>query len=193
MNDFNSFLINYKNKKIKNHKNHSIINRLIVLDKRDTCSWKGQLKTFKLESLKLESFCLNWKEPSELGKNRAKLEKIERCWKEPSKVGKYLRTFKSFQFLFTFPALVEVSNTNDSLQLNFKPFNFNSHFLNSIVYSNIGSKFPFFVFSAGFTNQNFGNVFFFCVQSALPDRSFSIQPTSQQYISGKNRHISILV
>ena len=88
LNDFNSILINYKNKKIKNHKNHSIINRLIVLNKRNTCSWKGQLETFNLESLKLESFCLQWKEPSEIGKNRAKLERTERSGKEPSEVGK---------------------------------------------------------------------------------------------------------
>ena len=51
---------------------------------RDTCSWKGQLEravgknekleSFKMESLKLKSFCLSWKEPREIGKNREKLE-----------------------------------------------------------------------------------------------------------------------
>ena len=53
----------------------------------DTCSWKGQLeravgnneelKSFKLESLTLENFCISWKEPSKVGKNRAKLERTE--------------------------------------------------------------------------------------------------------------------
>ena len=33
LNDFNSILINYKNTKMKNHKNHYIINKLIVLNK----------------------------------------------------------------------------------------------------------------------------------------------------------------
>ena len=28
-----------------------------------------ELENFKLASLKLESFCLSWKEPSEVGKN----------------------------------------------------------------------------------------------------------------------------
>ena len=54
----------------------------------DTCSWKGQLEKrevgkfkvekselekflFKLESLNLKNFFLSWKEPSEVGKNRA--------------------------------------------------------------------------------------------------------------------------
>ena len=32
----------------------------------------------KLESLKLKSFSLSWKDPSEVGKNRAKLERTER-------------------------------------------------------------------------------------------------------------------
>ena len=48
----------------------------------DTSSLKGQLESFKLESLKLEKFCLSWEEPSEIGKNRAKLEsiaKVEKC------------------------------------------------------------------------------------------------------------------
>ena len=34
----------------------------------------NQIFQDKLESLKLDSFCLSWKEPSENGENRAKLE-----------------------------------------------------------------------------------------------------------------------
>ena len=41
-------------------------------------SWK----VFKLKSLNLKSFCLSWKEPGEVGKNRAKLRKILRSRKE---------------------------------------------------------------------------------------------------------------
>ena len=52
---------------------------------RDTCSWKGELEkkkleTFKLESQKFESFCLSWKEPSKVGKKRAKLETSKSKW-----------------------------------------------------------------------------------------------------------------
>jgi len=47
-----------------------------------------KLENFKLESPKLESFCLSWKEPSEIWKNPAKLERTELNWKEPSEVGK---------------------------------------------------------------------------------------------------------
>ena len=36
-------------------------------------SWKGQLESFKLESLKLKRPKRSWKEPSEVGKNRLKL------------------------------------------------------------------------------------------------------------------------
>ena len=52
-------------------------------------------KNVKLESLKSESFCLSWKEHSEVGTNRAKLERFERSWKEPSEVGKFLLKFES--------------------------------------------------------------------------------------------------
>ena len=64
-------------------------------DFRDTCSWKEQLEknekleSFNLESLKLESFCLSWKEPSEVEKNRAKLERTQRSWKVSFEVGKF--------------------------------------------------------------------------------------------------------
>ena len=40
-----------------------------------------KLESFKLESLKLEKAKRNWKEPIEVGKNRAKLERTERSWK----------------------------------------------------------------------------------------------------------------
>ena len=36
-----------------------------------------KLESFKLESLRLESFRLSWKEPSEVGKNPAKLKRTE--------------------------------------------------------------------------------------------------------------------
>ena len=55
-----------------------------------------KLESFKLVSLKLESFCLSWKEPSEVEKNRAKLERTQRSWKEPSKVGKLLLKLENF-------------------------------------------------------------------------------------------------
>ena len=37
-----------------------------------------ELKSFKLESLTLENFCISWKEPSKVGKSRAKMERTER-------------------------------------------------------------------------------------------------------------------
>ena len=38
-------------------------------------SWKKrEAGKFKLASLKLEKFCLGWKEPSEVGKDQAKFE-----------------------------------------------------------------------------------------------------------------------
>ena len=40
-----------------------------------------KLESFKLESLKLESL-------AEVGKSQAKLERAKRSWKEPSEVGK---------------------------------------------------------------------------------------------------------
>ena len=39
-----------------------------------------KLDRFKLKSLKLVSFCLSWKDPSVVGKNRAKLKRIDRSW-----------------------------------------------------------------------------------------------------------------
>ena len=36
-----------------------------------------KLESYQLESLKLESFCLSWKEPSEVGKNPTKLESFK--------------------------------------------------------------------------------------------------------------------
>ena len=43
-------------------------------------------ESFELESLKLESFCLSWKEPSEVGNNPVKLVRTEQIWKQPSEV-----------------------------------------------------------------------------------------------------------
>ena len=62
--------------------------------KRIPVIWKGfqkneKLERFKLESLKLESFCLNWKEPSEVEKNRAKLQRTKRSWKGSLKMENY--------------------------------------------------------------------------------------------------------
>ena len=58
------------------------------------------LERFKLESLKLESFerrtRRRLKEPSEVGKNSAKLERTRRSWKEPSEVRKFLLKLESF-------------------------------------------------------------------------------------------------
>ena len=48
----------------------------------DTCSLKGKLESFKLESPKLESF-------AEVGKSQTKLERTERSWNEPMEVGKF--------------------------------------------------------------------------------------------------------
>ena len=48
-----------------------------------------KLESFKLESLKFESFCLSWKEPSEVGKNQAKLERTDQSWKVSFEVGKF--------------------------------------------------------------------------------------------------------
>ena len=52
----------------------------------DTCSWKGQLertRSWKVLSWKVWSWkvCRSWKEPSEVGKNPAKLERTQRSWK----------------------------------------------------------------------------------------------------------------
>ena len=53
-------------------------------------------KNEKLESLKLKRAKRSWKEPSEVGKNRAKLERTARSWKEPIEVGKFLLKLESF-------------------------------------------------------------------------------------------------
>ena len=39
---------------------------------------------------------LSWKEPSGVGKNRAKLERFQRSWKEPSEIGKNPPKLESF-------------------------------------------------------------------------------------------------
>ena len=49
--------------------------------RRYTCSWKRQFKNHKFESLELESFCLSWKGPSEVGKDQVKSERTERSRK----------------------------------------------------------------------------------------------------------------
>ena len=49
-----------------------------------------KLESFKLESLKLERAKRSWKEPSEIGKNRLKLERF-------AAVGKFLLKLKSFK------------------------------------------------------------------------------------------------
>ena len=50
----------------------------------DACSSKGQLESYKLESL------------AEVGKSQAKLERTKRSWKEPSEVGKNRLKLESF-------------------------------------------------------------------------------------------------
>ena len=42
---------------------------------------KEKLESFHLESLKLESFCLSWKEPSEVGLLLQKLESLNELGK----------------------------------------------------------------------------------------------------------------
>ena len=49
------------------------------------------MERFKIESLKLESFCLSWKEPSKVGKNQAKLETKKR--KSSLGVGRFSQNF----------------------------------------------------------------------------------------------------
>ena len=67
---------------------------------RDTCIAKNEkLESFNLESLRLKSFCLSWKEPSEVGKDRAKLERFERNWEVSSAVGKFWVKLESFNEL----------------------------------------------------------------------------------------------
>ena len=59
----------------------------------DTCSWKGQLestRSWKILSWKVSSS----KEPSEVGKNQASLERTKRSWKEPSEVGNFRCSWK---------------------------------------------------------------------------------------------------
>ena len=48
-----------------------------------------KLESFKFESLKLKRAKRSWKEPIEVGKNRAKLERTERSWKASFEVGKF--------------------------------------------------------------------------------------------------------
>ena len=60
---------------------------------RDACSWKGQLertRSWKVLSWKVWS----WKEPSEVGKNRLKLERTERSWKASFEVRKFRWSWK---------------------------------------------------------------------------------------------------
>ena len=62
--------------------------------RRYRCSWKGQFKNHKFESLELESFCLSWKGPSEVGKDQVKSERTERSRKVSSEVGKFRCSWK---------------------------------------------------------------------------------------------------
>ena len=105
-------------------------------------------KNEKLESLKLKNFCLSWKEPSEIGKHRskmesfaevgksqAKLERTERSWKEPievvkielklestTEVGKWLQK-KLSNFAWFFPTSISSSQLRSALS-NFRLSNF---------------------------------------------------------------------
>ena len=79
-----------------------------------------QLESFKLESLKLESFAevgksqaelerteRSWKDSSEVGKNRAKLERTDRSWKVSFEVGEFRRSWKvSLQLVSHFPTSI---------------------------------------------------------------------------------------
>ena len=55
----------------------------------------------------MESFCLSWKVPSEVGKSLAKLERSERSWRQPSEVGKKRAKLESFLKLGSFAAVGE--------------------------------------------------------------------------------------
>ena len=63
----------------------------------------------------------SWKErevgKSEVGKNRAKLEKNQRSWKEPSEVGKFLLKLKSFVAVGKFWLKLESLNELGKLSL----------------------------------------------------------------------------
>ena len=66
----------------------------------DALSWKEQLekneklKSFKLESPDLETFCFNWK--------------AKRSWKELSEVGEFLLKLENFADIDSYPCSLKV-------------------------------------------------------------------------------------
>ena len=86
-------------------------------------------KNQKLESFKLECFCLSLKEPSKVGKDRVKLEKTVRSWKELSKVGKFILKLESFAAVLAenFQLRRELSNFNHSNFISDFPTTFIPH------------------------------------------------------------------
>ena len=103
-------------------------------------------ESFKLESLKLESFFLSCKEPSEVGNNPAKLERTNRSWKVSFEVEKYRWSWKvSLKLIslayesFAEVGFAEVGNFSSNfptspltLQLRHEHSNFGSNFQTSI-------------------------------------------------------------
>ena len=92
---------------------------------------KAVEKNEKLKSFRLESFCLSWKEPSEIRKNRAKLERTERSWRVSSEVGK---------FRFNYSTSIDLSKFNSSFPTSLILFNFNLNFPNLFLLNNFKVK-----------------------------------------------------
>ena len=62
-------------------------------------SWKErEVGKFLVGKSEVGKFGRSWKDPSEVGKNRAKLERTDWSWKEPSEVGKNRAKLESFIF-----------------------------------------------------------------------------------------------
>ena len=56
----------------------------------------------------------SWKEPCEVGKNPAKLERTERSWKEPTEVGKFF--FEVGKFWLKLESLNELGKLSPKLE-----------------------------------------------------------------------------
>ena len=82
------------------HSNQMILfhyeDRLVLKIAERVVERNDKLESFKLENLKLDIFCSSWKEPSEVGKNRDKLERTEPNWIEWSEVEKNRVKLESF-------------------------------------------------------------------------------------------------
>ena len=116
---------------------------ILVESYRDTCSCKGPLertRSWEVLSWKVWS----WKDPSEVGKNREKLERIERNWKVSFEVGKFrwsctARTFQLCSELSNF----NLSNFIPDFPTSIFPISFQTFQLQS------------FQFHSGLSNSSF--------------------------------------